>query len=95
MDPFQITFFSEKSQFVATLRANNSGGASPSRVRSDEEKELNAVAVEEADGEKWYLDKVMIAAKVNGSGLREKFRELKTVCQPVHTEAPAGWVDLV
>lgn len=92
---FRIRSLAEQSQFAVLLRANNSGSAGRSGVRSGEEKVSDAVVMKKADEADCDLDGVMTAAETNGSGPKRKLCELQTECWTAHIEVPAGFVDVV
>lgn len=73
MDLFQSPSLVEQSQFVASLKANNSGGAGPSEIHSGEELLSDAVVVGGADEEDWDLDRILTAAEAYESGLEKRF----------------------
>lgn len=80
--------------FLTLLEANIGGAAGPSDVRSGME-DASKVFILDADEEYWDLGRVTTAAEADGSGLWVKFRELQTKCLAVHTDMPAGLVDVV
>lgn len=51
--------------------------------------------VDDADKEDWVFEGVVNAAVSEGSGRREKLRELRTDCRGVRTEVPACLIDVV
>lgn len=74
-DLFQIPSLMKHSQFFASFRAINSGGAGPVGVRSCKEEVSGSAAVKEADEKDWNFGEVMTAAESDGSSYREKFCE--------------------
>lgn len=81
MNLLQIRSLADQSQFVESLKANNSNDTGPKDVRSGKEGIFDAVVVEEAYVEYWDLDGAMTATKADGNGLRETFRDLQTECR--------------
>lgn len=63
-------------------------------VMSEDENVFDVVVVEVVEDD-WDLAKVMTASWTNRSGLPGKFYELQNECQTVHTEVPAGLVNVV
>lgn len=75
----------EPSQFVAFLRVNNRSEDSSSGVHN---------GVKETDGKDRNFDRVITAARANGSGLRGKFRVLQTKSLAVHTDVSPDLVNV-
>lgn len=83
---FQVS--QKNSQFIASLGANNGGGACLSGVCGGGE-EMWDVFVAKAALEDWNLESVIFAVETDGSSLRENFRELQTEGWAVHPGKPA------
>lgn len=66
MDLFQAPHFAEQSQFIASFRTSNGGGARSSCALSGEEEGSDVVAVD-ADKDDWDYDGVMTADEEDGT----------------------------
>lgn len=92
-DLFQTPSIMEQSQFITSLRANNSDSVGPSGVRSGE-KMVSDVVVVDADEKDLELNRVMTAAEASVSSFEGKPGELETEYRAVHTKGLIGLVDV-
>lgn len=71
---------SKHAQFIALLRANNSGCARSTGVRSGEDGTSNAFVKKEAYEKDWDIDRVITATEAEESGLQGRFCADQGVC---------------